>query len=202
IQIDPANSPAHHSLASLLQKQGKTDQALVHYDRAVELGLRTAQVYYDLAKLWSAKGDLNKALGYYYKSLQVNPRDVKVHNLVAAIFFRQRKWNDAVKHYEQSLKIKPDQVTAMNNISWIYSTKLNNPDKARDLALKACELCDYSQPAALDTLAIAYAASGEFDLAVETVQKAIVLADGRVDEQIVQDMRKRLGLYQNKQSYR
>jgi len=202
IQIDPTNSPAHHSLASLLQKQGKPDQAIVHYNKAIELGLRTAQVYYDLGGLWSAKGDLNKALSYYFKSLQVNPRDEKVHNRVAAIYFRQRKWNDAVKYYEQSLKIKPDQITAMNNISWIYSTKLNNPDKARELALHACELCDYNQPAALDTLAIAYAASGDFDLAVETVQKAIKLADGKVDEYIVQDMRKRLGLYQNKQPYR
>ena len=125
-----------------------------------------------------------------------------MHNLVAAIFFRQRKWNDAIKHYEQSLKIEPDQVTALNNISWIYSTKLNDPDKARELALQACKLGNYNQPASLDTLAIAYAASGNFDLAVETVQKAIKLADGRVNEQIIQEMKKRLNLYQNKQPYR
>ena len=202
IQIDPTNSPAHHSLASLLQKQGKPDQALVHYNKAIELGLQTTHIYYDLAGLWSAKGDLDKALSYYFKSLQVNPRDKKVHNLVAAIFFRQRKWNDAIKHYEQSLKIEPDQVTALNNISWIYSTKLNDPDKARKLALQACKLGNYNQPASLDTLAIAYAASGNFDLAVETVQKAIKLADGRVNEQIIQEMKKRLNLYQNKQPYR
>ena len=202
IRIDPKNSPAHHSLASLLQKQGKPDQALVHYDKAIESGLRTAQIYYDLAGLWSAKGDFNKALSYYAKSLQVNPRDRKVHNLVAAIFFRQRKWNDAIRHYEQALKIKPDQIAVLNNISWIYSTKLNDPDKARELALQACKLGNYSQPAALDTLAIAYAASGNFDLAVETVQKAIRLAGNRVDENIIQDMIKRLHLYQNKQSYR
>ncbi|MFC1604066.1 sulfatase-like hydrolase/transferase [Planctomycetota bacterium] len=202
IQIDPENSPAHHSLASLLQKQGKPDQALVHYNKAIESGLQTSQIYYDLAGLWSAKGDFNKALSYYVKSLQVNPRDAKVHNLVAAIYFRQRKWNDAVKHYEQSLEIKPDQITVLNNISWIYSTKLNDPDKARELALQACKLGNYSQPAALDTLAIAYAASGNYYLAVETVQKAITLAGDKVDEHIIQEMKKRLDLYQNKQPYR
>ena len=202
IQIDPTNSPAHHSLASLLQKQDKLDQALVHYNKAIELGLQTAQIYYDLAGLWSEKGDLNKALGYYLKSLQVDPLDTKAHNLVAAIFFRQRKWNDAIKHYEQSLEIEPDQITALNNISWIYSTKLNDPDKARELALQACKLSNYSQPAALDTLAIAYAASGNYDLAVETVQKAITLAGDEVDKDIIQDMKKRLDLYENKQPYR
>jgi hypothetical protein len=51
-------------------------------------------------------------------------------------------------------------------------------------------------------LAIAYAASGDFDLAVETVQKAITLAGNGVDEQIIQNMTKRLHLYQNKQPYR
>jgi tetratricopeptide (TPR) repeat protein len=202
IQIDPENSAAHHSLASLLQKQGKPDQALVHYNKAIGLGLQTAQIYSDLAGLWSAKGDLNKALSYYAKSLQVNPRDTKVHNLIAAILIRQRKWNDAVKHYEQALQIKPDQIAVLNNISWIYSTKLNDPDKARELALQACKLGNYSQPAALDTLAIAYAASGNFDLAVKTVQKAIKLAGNKVDEHVIQNMIKRLHLYQNKQPYR
>ncbi|MHC4243743.1 MAG: tetratricopeptide repeat protein, partial [Planctomycetota bacterium] len=202
IQIDPQNSPAHHSLGTLLQKQGKLDQALVHYNKAIEMGLQTAQIYYDLARLWSAKGDLNKALSYSAKSLQLNPRDTEIHNLIAGIFIRQRKWNDAIKYYEQSLEIKPDRITVLNNISWIYSTKINDPDKARELALQSCKLSNYSQPAALDTLAIAYAASGNFDLAVETVQKAIALARDKVDEHFIQDMIKRLHLYQNKQPYR
>ena len=202
IQIDPKNAPAHHSLASLLQKQGKLDQALVHYNKAIELDLQSAQIYCDLAGLWSARGDLDKALSYYGRSLQVNPRETKVHNLVAAIFFRQRKWYDAIRHYEQSLKIKPGQITALNNVSWICSTKLDDPDKARELALQACELGNYSQAPALDTLAIAYAASGDFTLAVETVQKAIALAGNGVDEHINQDMKDRLLLYQNKQAYR
>ena len=202
IQIDPKNYSAHHVLASLLQKTDKLDQALVHYHKAIELGLQTAQIYCDLAGVWSAKGDPNKALSYYAKSLQINPRDTYVHNLVAAIFFRQRQWNEVIKHYEQSLRIKPGQITALNNISWICSTKLNDPDKARELALQACKLGNYEQPAALDTLAIAYAASGDFELAVETVQKAITLAGNGVDEHIIQAMTKRLHLYQNRQPYR
>jgi len=201
VQIDPQNFPAHHVLASVLQKQGKLDQALVHYNKATELGLKTAQIYYDLAGCWSAKGDIAMALSHYAKSLQVNPSDTKVHNLVAGIHFRQSQWRDAIKHYEQSLKIKPGQITAMNNISWICATKLNDPDKARELALQACELSHYNQPAALDTLAIAYAASGDYDLAVETVQKAIDLAGNNVNESAIQAMKKRLQLYQNKQPY-
>ena len=90
----------------------------------------------------------------------------------------------------------------MNNMSWIYSTKLDDPDKARELALQACKLGNYQQAPALDTLAIAYAASGDFALAVETVQKAITLAGSSVDEDIIQEMTKRLHLYQNEQAYR
>ena len=90
----------------------------------------------------------------------------------------------------------------LNNISWIYSTKLNDPDKARELALQACKLSNYSQAPALDTLAIAYAAAGDFALAVETVQKAIALVGNKTDEYVIQEMTKRLHLYQNKQAYR
>lgn len=202
IQIDPENAPAHHSLASLLQKQGKLDQALVHYNQAIDLGRQTAQIYCDLAGLWSVKGDLPKTLANCAKSLNLNPRSTRAHSLVANVFFRQGKWHDAVKHYERALEIKPEQITLLNNLSWIYATKLNDPDKACKLALQACTLGNYEQAAALDTLAIAYAASGEFALAVETVQKAIALAGNSADEGIIQAMTKRLHLYQDKQTYR
>ena len=138
------------------------------------------------------------ALSYYAQSLRVNPGDRKVHNLAAAIFFRQGQWNEAVKHYEQSLRIKPDQITAMNNISWICSTKLNDPNKARELALQACALGKYQEPAALDTLAIAYAASGRFDLARATAESALALDPpaGAADA-----IRNRLDLYRQNRPF-
>jgi cytochrome c-type biogenesis protein CcmH/NrfG len=53
----------------------------------------------------------------------------------------------------------------------------------------------------LDTLAAAYAATGRFDLAVSTVQKALALASPTAQDEITKQIRKRLELYKQGKPY-
>jgi len=62
----------------------------------------------------------------------------------------------------------------------------------------SCELTDWNDADYLDTLAAAYAESGQFDKAVESQEKAIELAPD--DEKA--DFETRLKLYQEGKPYR
>ena len=70
------------------------------------------------------------------------------------------------------------------------------------LAKKLCRLTDYHQPLALDALAAAYAENGNFDKAVETAQKALLLAKQTGPKELTIGLKKRLKLYQLRQPYR
>ena len=72
---------------------------------------------------------------------------------------------EAVTQYQQVLAAAPDMAAAANNLGWILAChpepSLRNPAKARQLAEFACRKTDYQEPAYLDTLAVAAAASGD-----------------------------------------
>jgi hypothetical protein len=63
------------------------------------------------------------------------------------------------------------------------------------LAERACQLTGDKHPLLLDTLAAAYAESGEFDRAKETAQRAITLARSAGRSEWAQDIETRLALY-------
>ena len=80
--------------------------------------------------------------------------------------------------------------------------KIWNPREGVKIAERACELTDYKQPEVLDTLAMAYAATGRFAEAVAVAKKAINLARAENKQQLADEIKTRLQLYKVGQSYR
>ncbi|MGH9406413.1 MAG: rhomboid family intramembrane serine protease [Terriglobia bacterium] len=89
---------------------------------------------------------------------------------------------EAIERYEQALKIVPNAALTQNNLAWLYATcsdpRYRNPGKALSHALRAAELTQAKQPEILDTLAAAYNANGQFELAVRAEERALALDPG------------------------
>ena len=106
---------------------------------------------------------------------------------------------EAVTHYEDAVRLKPDWVEPMNTLAWLLATHKDaafyNPQKAVQLAHRACELTGNSDAEKLDTLAAAYAADGNFPDAVTAAEKALNLAKSEKNKQLADEIQKRLDLY-------
>ena len=106
----------------------------------------------------------------------------------------------------RTLELEPDWDGALNNLAWIraahHDPDIQNHDEAVRLALQACELTEFSKPDYLDTLAVAFAATGKFSRAIETAEKAIELAVHNGKDELAQQIRDRLKLYKNSIPYR
>ena len=74
-------------------------------------------------------------------------------------------------------QVEPLSADACNNLGWAFATyddpERHNPSHALAFALRANQLSDHSDPYHLDTLAAAYAVSGDFERAVATQKLAI-----------------------------
>jgi tetratricopeptide (TPR) repeat protein len=130
-------------------EQGKIDDALTFVQRA---GTKIER-HKDYAKLMTwigdelmQRGDAKQALSVYEKAIIVNPNDISLLNNLA--------WQLAA-HSDKSLR---------------------DGNRAIQWAEKAAQITQSQNPAILDTLAAAYAQSGDFAKAVRTAERAATLA--------------------------
>ena len=88
-----------------------------------------------------------------------------------------------------------------NGRAWLWATckdaKFRDGKQAVESATKACELTKWQSPGYLDTLAAAYAESGDFAAAIHWEEKAIELTH---DPKSAESHRKNLALFKDHKS--
>jgi tetratricopeptide (TPR) repeat protein len=93
----------------------------------------------------------------------------------------------AREHYAAALRLRPGWDLAAGNLAWLLATTpdsaLRDPQRAIELAQGVAQAQGFRDPNALDTLAAAYAAAGDFEraLALGNRASALALAQGRRD---------------------
>jgi thiol-disulfide isomerase/thioredoxin len=93
---------------------------------------------------------------------------------------KQERAPEALQHYQAALALDDNNTTVLNNIAWQMAahpdSTVRNGKQAVIWAEKAAVLTKNNDPAILDTLAAAYAESGDFSKAIATATKAARLA--------------------------
>ena len=74
--------------------------------------------------------------------------------------------------------------------------------KSARVAQNVCQAVHFEQPRAIDTLAAAYAETGQFDEAVHYAQQVVERAVATGDSVLVEQAGARLQLYRSGQAYR
>jgi spermidine synthase len=104
------------------------------------------------------------------------------------------------------VELKPDNVPVLNDLAWLLATtgdvSAEDANKAVKYAQHVCDLTGYKKPEFLDTLAVAYAAAGRFEDAVNTANQAIDIARAGNQEDLANEIQSRMKLYQAGQPYR
>jgi tetratricopeptide (TPR) repeat protein len=110
----------------------------------------------------------------------------------------------AVEDLDRALASGSRDAEVYNILAWLLATStqdaLRNAQRAKELALTACELTRYQEPNYVDTLAAAYAEAGEFDEALRLQQKALEVPE--FEKRFGKEGRNRLELYASRQPYR
>jgi len=189
---------AHHNLGEALREQGLFDEAIAHLSRALELnpGLPKAETQLGAALL--QKGDPTGALVHYERALRINPNFPETHNIVGSILLQQAKEREALTEFQFALQADPSNFTYANNTAWLLGAardkSLRDGPIAIQLARKAVEQSG-GQPAALRTLAAAYAQAGLYQEAIDTCDQAIKGAVSQGNTNLAETLRKDRSIY-------
>jgi tetratricopeptide (TPR) repeat protein len=152
---------------------------MVDYDDALRLEPNDPTLYIARGNEWRKHLKLDDALADYHRAIQLDPNYIHAYICCALITKQRRKFAQAVAEFTAIVQMAPDNAEAHRTLARILATC--NDDDVRDgkravqEATRACELTRWTDPDGLDTLAAAYAETGDYQAAVEWQTKAIAL---------------------------
>ena len=141
LSLTPNSPPLHYDIANALEKQGKTDEAISHYRRALEVKLETPEsippnfyvaAHFNLANTLRSAGRVeesiyhyNQAIGYYRQAMRfktdkekVSVELAKVMTNLANAYSEQGKSGEAIKCYREALQFNPNSAITYSNLGW------------------------------------------------------------------------------------
>jgi tetratricopeptide (TPR) repeat protein len=205
LQIIPDDTDALNNLGIALGKQGKYDQAIERFNEALRIKPNLASAHTNMSYALAFQGKLDDAAAHLAEALRLDPHFAKAHYYLGLVMGQKGKIKEAITHIEDALRLAPDRVEPMNDLAWLLAaskqTSVHNPDKAVRLAQRACKLTNYKKPDLLDTLAVAYAAAGDFSKAIETAEKALELCQSPEQKTLKEEIENRLVLYKAGKPY-
>ena len=148
-------------------------------------------------------GEYHQAIADFTEAIRINPKEASRTIPAAGAWEAKGNFAKAIADYNTAIQLVPESVLAYNSRAWIWATcpdpQHRDGKGAVDSATHACELSGWKDPDMLETLAAAYAESGDFDAAVNWEQKALEASTEETDRA---RCRERLALYQAKRPYR
>jgi tetratricopeptide (TPR) repeat protein len=84
----PDNAWNYNNLATVLARQGKTNQAEKYYRQAIALQPENWQAHLGLSRLLLKKGQKDQVFEFGLKALQINPMHHKIHQVLTSWFNR------------------------------------------------------------------------------------------------------------------
>jgi tetratricopeptide (TPR) repeat protein len=208
IKKNPDSWPPQLNLGLVLSKLGRGQEAKPYLEKGLQLHpdrLAAGAAYLNLGNLYLNEGRLALALDYFNKSLQARP-DFRSYNSIGSLLRQQGKLDEAIANYEKALELMPESPATLGNLAWVLATapadSLRNGPRSLELALRADRFSDGKDPSLLQTLAAAYAETGDFSQAVATAHRALDAANQCGMRPLAAELRAEIALYELGLPYR
>ena len=88
-------------------KEGQYDQAILDYNKALNINPRYAEAYNNRGVIYRKKGQLDRAISDYNKALKINPRDAEAYNNRGVVYLWKGEFDRAISDYNKALEINP-----------------------------------------------------------------------------------------------
>ena len=131
LKIRPDFAEAHNNLATILQSQGRLDEALGHLRKALHARGNFAEAHNNLGTLLQSQGRLDEAVSCFRSALQARPDFVRAYNNLGNALASQGKLDEAIQTFHQALACsrRPDLKGNMADIHFSLAMALKKSGK-------------------------------------------------------------------------
>jgi tetratricopeptide (TPR) repeat protein len=189
IEVGPENSSAYQLLMNFLFESHRYKEGIElgrewllvsPYDEAVHSALGAAMV---------ENGDLVSAARHVGYVMMLRPKYEQAHADLRQILLSLAREPDGLQRLREIAANAPDSPRMLDELAWLLATypdsKSRDGTEAVRLAERACDLTERRIAALLDTLAAAYAETGDFPRAISVAEEALNRARGSGDNDAV-----------------
>jgi tetratricopeptide (TPR) repeat protein len=205
IRLDSKMWQAHFNRAISFREAGEFAKAIEDLSEVIKLEPEYAPAYLIRAADYYRLGQVDKALEDWNRATELNSNQIEAYLGRTMAYFKKKDYVRAVQEMETATRVESKTpADTLNSLAWLQATC---PDKrARDgaaainTATKACQLTQWNDWRYVDTLAAAYAESGNFAEAANYQKLALRTANG--PSAVIEKAKKRLSLYEQHKPYR
>lgn len=165
---------AHTNIGLVLFQKGQIDEAIAHYQSALQIQPDWWDAEYNLGTALSAKGAVDEAILHSEKAVAMRPTDPDAQVSLANLLFQKGRIDKAIVHYQKAITVRPDDFLARYGLGHALLEK-----GELDGAIQACRSALLLRPLDADchtTLAIALEEKGNPAEAIQHYNKALELA--------------------------
>jgi len=171
VAISRKNFIACYNLGSWLASEGRTEEALTNYFKAVEMQPHYTAALNNIGCIMAARKQYAEAMRYFEAALKSQPGFVDAHANMAAALRETGRYGEAIPHLRVVVKERPEDTGALNGLGNVLAGQRRFAEAAE--CYEASLRVKPDQPAAHYDLANALANLRRPDAAVEQYRLAL-----------------------------
>ena len=115
IKVTSENAWAQNNLGYALALQGKREEAIARFQKAISIN-NPADAHYNLGIMLASQGKLDEAINQFRESIGISPTYAKAHNNLGNALLYQGRLDEAIASYREAVRLNPDYAIAQENL--------------------------------------------------------------------------------------
>ena len=107
LKKNPSSWQRHYDLATILDREGRLEEAVSHFSQALRLNPAFADAYNNLGNTLAKQGKIKEAMDNYYKALKIMPEHSEAHYNLGMLLAMEGKFDEAISQLSEHLRIRP-----------------------------------------------------------------------------------------------
>ena len=171
LRMNSQNYLAHNNLGAALLQQGKIEEGILHYTKALEIQPNYWLAHSNLGGHLVGQGEMEEAMRHCSEAVRLNPGSPEAHSNLGLALALQGRFEEATTHYFEALRLRPEYAPAHRNLG-LALERLGRPQEALTHYAEAVRFKPDFVDAHLN-LATLLTEQGDFAAAAEQYQRAL-----------------------------
>lgn len=207
VKLRPEVARYWNNLGSAMLEAQRPDPAIVRFRRALALDPQDAAAWNNLGAALAESRRYDDAIDALRKAIEIAPQYVNAHHRLGKTLADAGRYTESVRSLGKSVELlgEPMAVGMMNELARLLAAcpeaSVRDSARAIQLAERVNAYTSGGSWEALDTLAIAQAATGAFDRATATATRALELARSAGATSAVANIEKRRDGFARREPY-